>query len=44
MFDKQMKLARKYNLPVVIHSRDDFEPTYEILENYKDLKIYVHCR
>ena len=44
LFDKQMKLARKYNLPVVIHSRDDFESTYEILENYKDLKIYIHCR
>lgn len=44
LFDKQMKLARKYNLPVVIHSRDDFETTYEILQNYKDLKIYIHCR
>jgi len=44
LFDRQMKLARKYNLPVVIHSRDDFDSTYEILENYKDLKIYVHCR
>ena len=38
-----MKLARKYNLPVVIHSRDDFESTYEILGNYKDLKFYIHC-
>jgi len=44
LFDRQMKLARKYNLPVVIHSRDDFNTTYEILENYKDLKIYIHCR
>ncbi len=44
LFDRQMKLARKYGLPVVIHSRDDFKSTYEILENYKDLKIYIHCR
>ena len=44
LFDNQMKLARKYNLPVVIHSRDDFDSTYEILESYKDLKIYIHCR
>lgn len=44
LFDRQMKLARKYDLPVVIHSRDDFESTYEILQNYKDLKIYIHCR
>lgn len=44
LFDRQMKLARKYNLPVVIHSRDDFNSTYEILEIYKDLKIYIHCR
>ena len=39
----QLDLARKYNLPVVIHSRDAFEDSVKILENYKDLKIYFHC-
>lgn len=44
LFDAQCKLARKLWLPIMIHSRDDFDTTFEILENYKDLKIYVHCR
>ncbi len=39
----QLDLARKYNLPVVIHSRDAFLDSIKILENYKDLKIYFHC-
>ncbi len=44
LFEKQLDLAKKYNLPVVIHSRDDFETTLDILKEYKDLKIYIHCR
>lgn len=44
LFDKQCKLAKKYNLPIVIHSRDDFDNTYDILKNYKDIKVYIHCR
>ena len=34
LFIKQLDLASKYNLPVVIHSRDAAEDTYNILSNY----------
>jgi len=43
LFILQLDLAKKYNLPVVIHSRDAFYETCEILENYKNLKLYFHC-
>ena len=36
LFEKQLDLAKKYNLPVVIHSRDDFETTLDILKEDKD--------
>ncbi len=42
-FKKQLELARKYHLPVVIHSRDAIEDTYQILKEFKDLKIILHC-
>ena len=43
LFIKQLDLARVYNLPVVIHSRDAAFDTFEILSNYKDLKKIMHC-
>ncbi len=43
-FRKQCLLARTYNLPVVIHSRDSFALTYAVLEQFTDLHIYFHCR
>lgn len=42
-FIEQLELARKYNLPVVIHSRDSAYDTLEIIKNYQDLKISMHC-
>lgn len=42
-FRKQCLLARAYNLPVVIHSRDAFALTYTVLEEFTDLHIYFHC-
>ena len=41
-FKAQAELARKYQLPLVIHSRDAFDETFEILQEFKDLKIYIH--
>lgn len=41
-FIKQLDLAKKYDLPVVIHSRDSFEDTYNILKKY-ELKGVIHC-
>lgn len=43
IFIKQLDLARKYHLPVVIHSRDSILDTYNILAQYKDVKKVMHC-
>ena len=42
MFRKQLELAKRYNLPVVIHTRDAFLDTYNILKEY-DLNGVIHC-
>lgn len=42
-FRKQLNLACKYRLPVVIHSRDAASDTIRILKDYPDLKIDMHC-
>ena len=38
----QMEIAQKYNMPVVIHSREAALDTYEILKDYK-VKGTIHC-
>lgn len=44
LFIMQLELAIKYNLPVIIHTRDSFEETYNIVKNYKGkLKGVFHC-
>ena len=42
-FIKQIELAIKYNLPIVIHSRDAAEDTLEILKKYPNIKMNMHC-
>lgn len=42
MFIQQMRLAKKYNLPVVIHSRDALQDTYDLLKQEKAHGI-MHC-
>lgn len=42
-FKAQCELAREFDLPIVIHSRDAFSETLEILKEFKDLVIYFHC-
>lgn len=42
LFEKQLALAYKYNLPVVIHSRDATLDTINILKKY-NLKGVIHC-
>lgn len=42
LFDRQLQLAEKLNLPVVIHTRDAFQDTYNLLKKYK-LKGVIHC-
>ncbi len=42
-FQMQCELAQDLDLPVVIHSRDDFESTFDVIKDFPDLKIYFHC-
>lgn len=44
-FVKQLMLAKKYNLPIIIHSRDAANDTYEVLYQYQNCykKGIMHC-
>jgi len=44
-FVRQIKLAKKKQLPIVIHCRDAFDEIFEILEQEKDPSLYgiFHC-
>ncbi len=44
LFALHCDLAQELDLPVIVHSRDWFEETFDVLKNYKNLKIYLHCR
>jgi TatD DNase family protein len=39
----QANLARKLNLPLMIHSRDGFHETMDVIKDFSDLKIYFHA-
>ena len=43
LFHKQMVLAEKYHLPVVIHSRDATEDTIAVLKQYPNVIGDIHC-
>lgn len=43
VFISQIELARKYKKCIVVHSREALNDTYEILKNYKDVKVDIHC-
>ena len=43
IFIKQLDIARRLDLPAIIHVRDSKEDIIEILEDYTDLKIQIHC-
>ena len=42
LFKKQLSIACEYNKPVIIHSRDCIQETYNILKNF-NLKGILHC-
>ena len=42
LFKKQIKLAEKYNKPIVVHSRGAAQDTYNILKDIK-VKCDIHC-
>ena len=45
IFVQQLKIAQELNLPVIIHSRDAFEETIDILEQFGSgvKKVAFHC-
>ena len=45
LFQSQIELAIKYNLPLMIHCRDAFDDLFEILEKYPAIhgKFLIHC-
>lgn len=43
LFRKQLDIARKLNLCVVIHSRDALMDTIEVLKDYPDVVGVIHC-
>ena len=44
-FKHQIKLAKQYNLPIVIHCRDAFDEVFEVLESEKSDNLFgiFHC-
>ncbi|MBU2947697.1 TatD family hydrolase [Zobellia uliginosa] len=44
-FRRQIRLAKKYKLPIVIHCRDAFDEVFKVLESEKDDDLYgiFHC-
>lgn len=42
VFRRQLEIAERLDVPVVIHSRDSIGETYEILKNYK-VRGVIHC-
>lgn len=42
LFKKQIEIAKELNLPIVIHSRDAFQDTFDILKS-SNHKGVIHC-
>ena len=42
IFIKQIELAEKYDLPIVVHSRDSIQDVYDILKEHKARGV-IHC-
>ncbi len=44
-FKRQIQLAKKYKLPIVIHCRDAFDEIFEVLETERDENLFgiFHC-
>jgi TatD DNase family protein len=43
LFTLQCDLAKELDLPLMVHIRKDFDSAFEILQNYRDMTVYIHC-
>lgn len=43
VFVKQLELARRLDMPVVIHDRDAHGDVDAIIKDYRDVRIVLHC-
>ena len=43
LFEMQLALAKKMNLPIIVHSRDAFEDTLACIKNSGHNKGIIHC-
>ncbi len=43
IFIKQLELARKLKIPVIIHTRKAEKEVLDIIDKFKDLKVILHC-
>ena len=43
LFQMQIELAKKLNLPVIVHSRDAFEDTLDCIKNMRYDRGIIHC-
>lgn len=44
-FEEQIKIAQKFNLPIIVHTREAEADTYSIIKKYSNniLKFIIHC-
>ncbi len=43
LFEMQVELAKKYRLPLIVHSRDAFEETLGVLKEGGHDRVVIHC-
>lgn len=43
LFVRQIELANKYNKPIMIHSRESSNDTYQLLKQHAKVNVLLHC-
>lgn len=43
LFEAQIEMAKKHNLPIIVHSRDAFQGTFDCLKNGNSSNGVIHC-
>ncbi len=43
LFEMQIRLALKHDLPLVVHIRDAFEDFFTVMKKFPEAKVILHC-